>query len=69
MHSPVEIVFGLVLAVLAVVVYFAPAIIADRNNHPHKDAITLVNLVIGWTLIGWVVAAAWASTKKAEDQK
>mgnify|MGYP002359935282 CR=1 FL=1 len=33
-----------------------------RTRHPYASGIGIVNLFLGWTLIGWVVAAAWAAS-------
>jgi hypothetical protein len=38
--------------------YFLPSIIG-RDKHAFTG-IFLVNLLLGWTLIGWVVAFIWA---------
>ena len=40
--------------------YFLPAVIADRKRHQHRHPILLLNLFLGWTLIGWVGALVWA---------
>ena len=50
------------VTVLAVILYvhFLPAIFAFRRRHPSRTAILLLNLIFGWTLIGWVVALLWA---------
>jgi len=42
--------------------YFLPAIVAHRREHHNKDAIAVLNLFLGWTFIGWVVALVWAKT-------
>lgn len=47
--------FGLVI-ILAV--YFLPTIFA--YNHKNCNSITLLNLFLGWTFIGWVIALVWA---------
>lgn len=49
----------LVLLVLALL-YFAPALVAERRKHRQVAAITVLNLFLGWTVIGWVVALVWA---------
>jgi hypothetical protein len=59
--------FGAFVAVvlflaISFVVYFLPAIIAGRRKHPNATAITVLNLILGWTLLGWVVALVWALT-------
>lgn len=49
----------LVIAIVAV--YFIPAIAGkDKKN---ATSIFLLNLFLGWTFIGWVVALVWATTK------
>lgn len=40
--------------------YFAPKFVASYRHHPNVDAITMLNLLLGWTVIGWVVALVWA---------
>jgi T4 superinfection immunity protein len=50
----------LILA-LAVVVYFLPSMIATHRTHPHRVGIFLLDLLMGWTVIGWVAALVWAS--------
>lgn len=40
--------------------YFLPAIIARMRHHRQRGAITLLNLLTGWTVIGWIVAAVWS---------
>ncbi len=54
---------GLVLALLALVVYFMPSIVAIRNQHPSAFWIFLVNLAFGAVVVGWIVALIWALMK------
>lgn len=55
---------GLVLlAVLAVLaLYFFPTIMAYSFHHRAIGGIFVINLFLGWTLLGWVGALAWAAT-------
>ena len=57
---------GLVLFFLAsiagAVFYFIPAAIAMKGAHPQAFAIVVLNLVAGWTFLGWVIALVWACT-------
>jgi len=48
---------------LTLVLYFAPAIIAYLRGHKQREAIGVINLVLGWTMIGWVVCFAWSLLK------
>ena len=40
--------------------YFLPAIIAKARKNPSTTGIFILNLFLGWTLIGWIGALAWA---------
>ena len=42
------------------VLYFLPAIIAFARNKRDTASILLLNLFLGWTAIGWVIALVWA---------
>jgi hypothetical protein len=42
------------------VMYFLPSIIALARSKRDIVGILLLNLVLGWTMIGWVVALVWA---------
>lgn len=45
---------------LVVFIYFLPTAAAIVGNHRAFQAIFILNLVFGWTVIGWVVALGWA---------
>ena len=54
------------LLIVLLVLYFIPAIVASVRHHRNRMAITVLNIFLGWTLIGWVVALVWASTADVE---
>ena len=56
-----------VLLVLAVVLYFLPSLVAYRKRN--GGAICVLNLLLGWTLLGWVVAMLWACTDEAPTNR
>lgn len=60
--------FQMLLIVLGLVVYLVPSIIAEERNSRKLHPIIIVNIFLGWTLIGWGVALAWslAKDKKAD---
>lgn len=41
-------------------IYFLPWIVANHRRHHNQAALFGLNLFLGWTLIGWVVALVWA---------
>ncbi len=48
--------FLLILTVL----YFLPSIIAIVRGHPQVGPILVINFLLGWTLIAWVLVLAWS---------
>lgn len=53
---------GFILLLLGVVLYFLPTIVANYNHRDNCGAILALNLLLGWTFLGWVVALVWALT-------
>lgn len=51
---------GLMLIAGAFAVYLLPAIIATSRKHRSTGAIWALNILLGWSFIGWVVALVWA---------
>ncbi|MCA0175211.1 MAG: superinfection immunity protein [Proteobacteria bacterium] len=49
-----------VTLVALLALYLLPSIAADQLDHQHRVAIVALNLLLGWTLLGWVVALVWA---------
>lgn len=60
MKDLIGIVIVLFLIALAVYVYFLPTIQANKVGHPALKSIAVVNIFLGWMLIPWVLALAWA---------
>jgi hypothetical protein len=50
----------LVLAAL----YFLPTIVAASRKVPNQGSVLVVNLFLGWTLLGWVIALAMAARSR-----
>jgi hypothetical protein len=51
---------GRLVIVLTVALYFAPTLVAQGRGHLQAGEIFTLNLFLGWTLLGWVVALVWA---------
>jgi Superinfection immunity protein len=47
------------------ILYFLPTVIARRRGIRNDGLVILVNLFLGWTLIGWLFALAWAAVEEA----
>lgn len=48
--------------VVAIFCYFLPATVAVARAKRDAGAIFALNLLLGWTLLGWVAALIWALT-------
>ena len=57
-----SVIVGLMFLLVGVVFYFLPSIIAGGRHHHNGGAIFIINLLLGWTLVGWAVALAWSFT-------
>lgn len=44
--------------------YLLPTLLAVRRSHRQKAAIAAINILIGWTFLGWAAAFAWALTNR-----
>jgi hypothetical protein len=62
----ISVIGGAVLLGLSGVLYFIPALLARQHSHRNVHAIFAVNLLLGWTLVGWVAALVWALAKPPE---
>lgn len=50
-----------IILILGVVTfYLLPTMIAYMRKHPNAAPIFVVNLFLGWTLLGWVITLAWS---------
>jgi len=47
-----------IIIIIALAIYFLPSIIG--YNHRNANSICLLNLLLGWTVLGWIVAMIWA---------
>ena len=50
-----------VFIIIAVVVNFIPSFIAFSRDHPSRVLILVINLLMGWTIIGWGLLLYWAT--------
>lgn len=58
--STLALALKLATQVLIILVYLVPTMVAQRYQHPKQPAILLLNVALGWTIVGWVIALIWA---------
>jgi hypothetical protein len=65
-----EIIGGLLILLflisMAIGFYFLPVIIAAARKTKNRGGIFAINLLFGWTVIGWIACAIWAAGEKTE---
>jgi hypothetical protein len=64
-----ELTTGFLLFIVSLVIYVLPGIYAYTQRHRNRQLIFFVNLIFGWTVIGWIICAVWASGKDIEEPK
>jgi Mg2+/Co2+ transporter CorB len=59
-----DVLLGMVVLIVIIFAYFLPATIAVVRNHRNSLPVFLVNLLFGWTFLGWAVALIWSCTNQ-----
>lgn len=57
----------ILLLIIGIMLYFIPSWIG--SNHRNLGSIFILNLFLGWTLIGWIGALIWAMSNDAKPQQ
>lgn len=57
----------MLLSLVLIFIYFIPAINAYGNKKRNSSSVLVINIFLGWTLIGWVVALAMSTGKDREN--
>jgi nitric oxide reductase large subunit len=52
----------LLVALIGLALYLVPTIVAITRNHHNKAAIIALNIILGWTFIGWIGSLIWSLT-------
>lgn len=52
-----------VALIIGTIVYFLPTAVAWATKNHNLAAIAVLNILLGWSFVGWVVALVWAFAK------
>jgi hypothetical protein len=58
----------LVMLGIGFFLWFLPGIVASTRHHHNVVAIWLITILLGWTLLGWIVAIVWSFTNPPPQQ-
>ncbi len=47
-------------SIIVLLLTFLPSFIAYSRNHPNRLAILILNFLLGWTGVGWIILLIWA---------
>ena len=56
--------FHPVFWLVSVFLYFLPAFLA--RNKPNFTSILILNILAGWTFVGWIIALVWALSSDSQ---
>lgn len=56
---------GGIYLVITAFLYFLPSLIAEMRGHESKIAIFIVNLLFGWTILGWLITLIFSFTGRS----
>jgi len=57
----------IIIGIIIFLFYFLPTWIAFSRKKRNVTPILLVNLLLGWSIIGWIVALIWAVSTQTVD--
>jgi hypothetical protein len=52
----------IVVGLCGLALYLTPYFVARSRDKKNSTAIFALNVLLGWTLIGWVISLVWALT-------
>jgi len=58
--------FHPIVWLVSLLLYFLPAFLA--RNKPNFTGVLILNLLAGWTFIGWIIALVWALSGPSQGQ-
>jgi hypothetical protein len=53
----------LIFLIFSTVIYLIPTMIAIKRKKRDRINIIWFNVIIGWTIIGWIITLVWALSK------
>lgn len=68
MSDPGNPLAGFFVVAFVFAIYFLPAIAAYLARRRQRAAILLLNLFLGWTVLGWIVAIIWAAVEDRPEK-
>lgn len=64
--SGADVLGGLLFIVIVLTIYLMPTFIAAANAKRNILAIGVLNVLLGWTVLGWLICLIWALLKDSQ---
>ena len=58
---------GTILLAFIALLYFLPWVVAARRQHHQVNSIFMLNFLLGWTVLGWIMALVWSVSHVPRD--
>ncbi len=55
-------------AMLFLATYMMPTFVAIARNHNQTTTISILNLVFGWSVVGWVILLLWSANYNTNQE-
>ena len=55
-------------ALLFLATYMMPTFVAIARNHNQTTIISILNLVFGWSVVGWVILLLWSANYNTKQE-
>ena len=57
-----------ILLMVVLLLYLLPTLIAYGREHSRRQLVAIANILVGWTLIGWILVFLWAALGHVEEE-
>ena len=64
-----QVLISIIIIIVLAAIYLLPTIVAWNRNHKNMVPVFLLNLLLGWTFLGWVAAIIWAFSANILQEK
>ncbi|AKF37333.1 superinfection immunity protein [Yersinia enterocolitica] len=58
---------SIIFIIICTLIYFIPFIVANARQHKNTASVFMLNLLLGWTFIGWVISLVWAMSANTQE--
>ena len=55
-----ETILPIIMEIIGGILWGSPIVIAFLRNHPFKWYVIALNILLGWTTLGWIAAFVWS---------